>query len=310
MRSETAKGPDHADLVRQRVCASGRLAPNRAKIWCHDGVDAITDETRIATNAANWDARTPVHVASEFYRRNPLDWFCDVEWADLGNLEGRDVLHLQCHIGTETHALAGKGARAVGLDISQESVRYARRLAAEANLDIEFVQGDVRHADKALDGRRFDVVYTGKGSLCYVPDLDEWASTIARLLRPDGLLYLVEFHPLLASLGLVPTTEGDNFVLHYDYLGGRGAVERDSTHTYTDGPAVDGVRTSYEWMHGIGEVVQATLDAGLHLGGLRELDEIPWRRWPDMIRTDSGWWRLPDSAPRVPLLYALRAHCP
>lgn len=297
-------------MSRSFLTGSPVSAAPSAVICSHVEVDAITDDTRVATNAQNWNARTPVHVSSDFYRRDPLDWFCDAEWADLGDLQGRDLLHLQCHLGTETHALAGKGARAVGLDISSESVRQARRLAIEAGLDIEYVEGDVRHAAAAVGGRRFDVVYTGKGSLCYVPDLDDWASAVASVLRPGGMLYLVEFHPLLASIGLVRVTEGDQLVMHYDYLGGRGAVERDATYTYTDGPAVDGCRTSYEWMHGIGEVVQATIDAGLQISGLRELDELPWPRWPQMIRTDSGWWRMPDSAPRLPLLYALRAHLP
>jgi SAM-dependent methyltransferase len=261
-------------------------------------------------NQANWDARTPVHLASRFYGLDqdldPARWFASFEWDDLGELTGRDVLHLQCHLGTETIAFARRGARAVGLDFSEASVAAARDIAAKAGADVEYVQANVYDAEQALSGRQFDVVYTGKGALCYLPDLDRWAAVLAQLLCPGGRLYLVEFHPLLNSLGPKPASgEGPELLLRHDYLAGDGAVHRDATHTYTDGPAVEGATDSYEWMHGISEVVNALIGAGLTIRRLRESDELPWPRWPQMVRTESGWWRLPQ--PRIPLLYGLLA---
>ncbi|MEO3747955.1 class I SAM-dependent methyltransferase [Plantactinospora sp. B5E13] len=273
----------------------------------HD-FDSTTRE-RMARIAANWDERTPIHAASRFYDvggRDPDDWFADHEWDDLGELTGRDVLHLQCHLGTETVAFARRGARTVGLDISGAAVAEARRIAADAGLEIEYVEANVYDAAAALAGRRFDVVYTGKGALCYLPDLERWARVVAGLLRPGGRVYVVEFHPVLTSLGLVPAGPDDRgLLLRNDYLGGRGAIELDATHTYTDGPALREATVSYEWAHGIGEVVTALTGAGITVRRLRESDEIPWPRWPHMVRTDRGWWRLPADAPRIPLLYAL-----
>ncbi|MER5910638.1 class I SAM-dependent methyltransferase [Streptomyces sp. NPDC001982] len=271
-----------------------------------------TDEQRrlMRANQANWDARTPVHVASRFYGLDqdpdPDRWFGAFEWDDLGEVAGLDVLHLQCHLGTETPAFARRGARTVGLDFSGASVTAAREIARTAGLDVSYVQADVYDAVEALDGRRFDVVYTGKGALCYLPDLERWADVIARLLRPGGRAYVVEFHPLLNALGPKPAPgEGPELLLRHDYLGDGGAVHRDATYTYTDGPAVEGATDSYEWMHGIGEVVNAFLKAGLSIRRLSESDELPWPRWPRMERTPSGWWRLPE--PRIPLLYGLLA---
>ncbi|MFF4183650.1 class I SAM-dependent methyltransferase [Streptomyces sp. NPDC001691] len=267
----------------------------------------------MASNEANWDARTPVHLASRFYAvadksADPARWFAAYEWQDLGDLAGRDVLHLQCHLGTETMAFAARGARTVGLDLSGASVSAARNLAAEAGLDVEYVQANVYDAAQALDGRRFDVVYTGKGALCYLPDLARWASAIAALLRPGGRLYLAEFHPLLTSLGPSPGPgEGDELLLRHDYVAGRGPVRRDATYTYTDGPPVRDATECFEWAHGLGEVVNALLGAGLRITALRESPELPWPRWPHMVPTPHGWWRLPDTAPRIPLLYALQA---
>ncbi|WP_210588687.1 class I SAM-dependent methyltransferase [Streptomyces sp. GESEQ-35] len=271
-----------------------------------------TDEsTRLMrANQANWDARTPVHLASRFYGLDqdldPDRWFAAFEWEDLGQLAGQDVLHLQCHLGTETLAFARRGARAVGLDFSEASVAAATGIAAKAGLDVAYVQANVYDAVEALEGRQFDVVYTGKGALCYLPDLDRWANVVARLLRPGGRLYVVEFHPLLNSLGPKPAPgEGPELLLRHDYLRGDGPVHRDATRTYTDGPAVEGATDSYEWMHGMDEVLNALTDAGLTVRRLRESDELPWQRWPQMVRTASGWWRLPE--PRIPLLYGLLA---
>ncbi|GLW46755.1 methyltransferase [Streptomyces sp. NBRC 14336] len=271
-----------------------------------------TDEQArlMRANQANWDARTPVHLASRFYGLDqdldPERWFAPFEWTDLGDLTGRDVLHLQCHLGTETVAFARRGARATGLDFSAASVEAARAIARKAGAEVAYVEANVYDAVTALGPARFDVVYTGKGALCYLPDLPRWAAVVAELLRPGGLLYLVEFHPLLNSLGPKPAPgEGPELLLRHDYLGGGGPVHRDATHTYTDGPAVEGATDSYEWMHGIGEVVTALTGAGLTVRRLRECDELPWQRWPHMVTADSGWWRLPE--PRIPLLYGLLA---
>lgn len=269
------------------------------------------DRTRqlMATIAANWDERTPIHVASRFYdvgAKDPATWFAGYEWEDLGELSGRDVLHLQCHLGTETAAFARRGARTVGLDLSGSAIAAARRIATDAGLDIEYVHANVYDAVAALGGRTFDVVYTGKGALCYLPDLDRWAGTVARLLRPGGRVYVVEFHPVLTSLGLVPRSPDDHeLLLRNDYLAGRGAIEIDATRTYTDGPPLRTATTSYEWAHGLGEVVTALVDAGIGITRLRESEEIPWPRWPRMRQTGNGWWSLPDAEARIPLLYAL-----
>lgn len=275
-----------------------------------------TTRSMMRTNEANWDARTPVHVASAFYgldgSRVASDWFAPFEWNDLGDLRGLDVLHPQCHLGTETHAFVQRGAKStVGLDFSAESLAAARRLAAEGDLEIDFVRGNVYDAREALGDRTFDVIYTGKGSLCYLPDLPKWAEVLAGLLRDGGVLYIVEFHPLLNALGPVPAPgQGEELLLRNDYLTGRGPVERDASRTYTDGPEVRGATTAYEWPHGLGDVIDAVAGAGLTVDRVRETDLLPWPRWKSMVRADGGWWRLPEGAPHIPLMYALHARKP
>ncbi|MEV0802128.1 class I SAM-dependent methyltransferase [Kribbella sp. NPDC050281] len=264
----------------------------------------------VAANEADWDARAPLHAASRFYSQPAEFWFADYEWEDLGPLEGRDVLHLQCHLGTETIAFARRGARTTGLDLSAKSLEDARQLAADAGVEVDYVHANVYDAVEAVQGRRFDVVYTGKGALCYLPDLEHWARVVRDLLKPGGALYVVEFHPLLNAMRPVSLPgDSDDLIIRADYLEGRGPIAHDSTVTYT-GDAVPGRQTSYEWMHGLGEVVTTLASTGFHVTSLRESEVLQWPRWPSMKQTAEGWWRLPDDAPRIPLLFAVKAVTP
>lgn len=278
------------------------------------GIEPWVEEMMLA-NQANWDQRTPIHLASAFYgvdgSREPDSWFADYEWSDLGDLAGADLLHLQCHLGVESVALARRGARVVGLDISGESVVQARGVARLHGVDIEYVQGNVYDAPDVLGGRQFDLIYTGKGALCYLPDLDVWADVVRRLLRPGGSLYVVEFHPLLYALGVVPPPDGgQELLLRNDFLSGRGAEKRDATFTYTDGPPLAEARVAYEWRHEVAGVVNALVGAGLVIDKIRETPKLPWPRWKGMVQDDDGWFELPGDAPRIPLLYAVSARRP
>lgn len=288
------------------------------------GLELVEHHSMMRANELNWDARTSVHIASRYYgldkdeAPDPSRWFAPFEWEDLGELEGRDILHLQCHLGTETLAFAQHGARTVGLDISSEAVAAATNVAVRAGIPVEYVHANVYDAAEELEGRQFDVIYTGKGALYYLPDLGLWAKTIARLLRAKGKLYIAEFHPLLNALRPRPHSgEGPDLVGHdyhaqdlvigHDYLA-NGAMQRESTHTYTDGPALQHATQFFEWMHGLDDVINAVVGAGLQIDALREVHQLPWRRWERMIPTRGGWWQLPEGEPRIPLMYALLAH--
>ena len=111
-----------------------------------------------------------------------------------------DLVHLQCHIGSDTIAWARRGARVVGLDFSDEAIAVATDLSKRCELDVEWVQANVYDAVEALRGRTFDGVYTGVGALGWLPDLKPWAEIVHSLLKPGGVLYLVELHPMWVAL--------------------------------------------------------------------------------------------------------------
>lgn len=266
----------------------------------------MTDDHRLDANRALWDERVPIHVASDFYDvagfRAGGPAIADFVAEAVGPVAGLDLVHLQCHFGMETLDWARRGARASGLDFSLPAIEAARGLAAELGIAARFVHGDV-HDAPALLGERFDVVYTGIGALCWLPDIAAWAAVVAALLRPGGALHLIEAHPAGEILG------DHDLTVALDYLGGE-AHQWDEPGTYADAAAVTRHNRSYEWIHPIGAVVSALLAEGLVIEALREYDHVLWARWPFMVRGEDGLYRVPPGTPRPPLMYALRARVP
>jgi SAM-dependent methyltransferase len=255
-------------------------------------------------NRSYWDSRVPVHVASRFYDvdgfiagRDPL---VPVEVEEVGEVAGRSLLHLQCHFGVDTLGWARRGATVTGLDFSAPAVEAARRVADDCGIDADFVQADVYDAPAALGGRRFDVVYTGFGALCWLPDIVRWAEVAAALLAPGGFLYVIESNPLIQVMA------DDDLSFERSYFE-RGPYRWSDAGTYTDGGEHLPATPTIEWAHGIGDVVSAVARAGLRVDFLHEHPFLPWARWPWLERDGDGTFRFPSDRPALPLTYSLRA---
>ena len=225
----------------------------------------------------------------------------------LGDVAGLRGVHLQCHIGTDTLSLARLGAAMTGLDFSPASLEIARRIAAEAGLDIDYVESDVYSAADLLGRNAFDLVYTGVGALIWLPDIRRWADVVAQLLRPGGRLFLREGHPVLWSLDENRT---DVIAFGYPYFEHPEPLVFEAYDTYVETDAVFSNVESREWNHGLGEVVTALLDAGLRLTMLVEHDSVPWEGLPGLMQVADGEWSLIEHGDRVPLSYTLQAEKP
>ena len=264
------------------------------------------------TNRESWDNRAPVHAGSPDYAFD--QFIADPEFLShvvrfdlrrLGDIRGLRGVHLQCHIGTDTISLARLGARMTGLDFSSASLEQARRLAEQAGSDVEFVQAELYDAPAVLEPGAFDLVFTGVGALCWLPRIHEWAQVVATLLKPGGRLFLREGHPVLWSLA-----ERDDGLLVIDlpYFETEQPNRWEDATTYVQTDEVLDVRASYDWNHGLGEIVSALLDAGLELTMLVEHDSVPWEAIPGrMEKLDNGEYRLPERRERLPLTYTLQA---
>ena len=259
-------------------------------------------------NRTMWDVKAPLHVASPVYDvagfkagRGSLRQH---EIADLGDVTGRDLIHLQCHFGLDTLSWARLGARVTGVDFSEPAVHAAARLAREIGVDACFVTSDVYDAPAAVDHRTFDIVYTGVGSLCWLPDMRRWAGVVRDLLRPGGQLYLFEFHPVKWMIeGGAPTA----VELRDDYFTPPAGYRDAGGVTYADATAPAAATPTIQWNHPIGEVVTALIQAGLRIDSLAELDRDVLRQWDMMERAEDGMYRMPPNRPSLPLMYVLRA---
>ncbi len=256
-------------------------------------------------NRAWWDERAPHHVASELYDvdgfRAGQSRLRPFERQELGDVAGRELVHLQCHFGLDTLSWARLGARVTGLDFSAPAVEAAARLAGEAGLDARFVCADLYDAVAAL-GRTYDIVYTGIGALCWLPDIPRWAGVVAELLEPAGVLYLVEVHPIVDMLGDEDLTVRHPYV-HDEPIAG----DEPGSYATAQGPPFANVATR-SWNHPLSRVIGSLIDAGLSLELLHEHPYTVYRRWPFMRQDPDGrrFW-LPDEYPALPLLYSLRA---
>ncbi len=186
------------------------------------------------------------------------------------------------------------------------ALEQARRLAAEAGDDVEFVESDAYDAVNALGAGAFDLVFTGIGALCWLPSIERWASVVEGLLAPGGRLFIREGHPMLWSLQ--DARPDGLLVVEYPYF------EREEPLVFTDGGtyvATDAVfeqNTTHEWNHGLGEVVTALLDRGMQITGLVEHDSIPWDGLPGQMQAiPMGEFRITDRPWRLAHSYTLQA---
>lgn len=267
----------------------------------------------IDANRANWDERATLHAARDGSGYGiqryveDLDALSDVVRFDrplLGDISGKRTAHLQCHIGTDTLSLARLGAKVTGLDFSENAVVEARRLAAEAGVEVDFVRSDVRDAANALPRGAFDLVYTGIGALCWLPSITEWAGVVDDLLAPGGTLHIREGHPVLWAMN----EDLPGLSLAFPYFEQATPLEWDDDSTYVEVAAPLKSTRTYEWNHGLGEIVTALLERGLRLDTLVEHDSVPWEALPGrMTPRSDGEFALTEQPSVVPLSYTIRA---
>lgn len=204
----------------------------------------------------------------------------------LGSLTDLKIVHLQCHIGTDTLSLARLGAKSVtGLDFSPASLTSARHLASQASSgpsSLTFIEASTYDAPNVLEPASFDLVYTGIGAICWLPSISLWAQTLSALLKPGGRLFMREGHPVVWALDDDKTQT--SVVMKYPYFETKEATVYQSKGTYVaTEKKVFGTGEAATWNHGLGEIVQALLDVGMMITGLIEHRSIPWRPLPGQM---------------------------
>ena len=264
-------------------------------------------------NRSLWDAWTAVHASGDFYdleafkaggvRLRPYE----VEL--VGDVAGKTLLHLQCHFGIDTLSWARLGALVTGADLSPAAIDLATRLAIELGfLDARFVLSNLYDLPANLDGR-FDVVYTSRGVLGWLPDIRAWAAVVAHFVAPGGIFFITEAHPVMNVFEDEGVRPGE-LKLAYPYWEHREPLVFPVQGSYADKSADVGVQTEHSWDHGLGEIVTALIDAGLRIETLVEHPFLDWST-DFLVEAEPGRYVLPEGAGgELPLMFSLRARKP
>jgi SAM-dependent methyltransferase len=268
----------------------------------------------LRSNRDLWDAWTKIHLGSEFYDvasfrtgERPIR-VADYEREEVGSVEGRTLLHLQCHFGLDTLSWARLGARVTGIDFSDEAIAAARALAAELDIPATFIQSDLYALPDVLD-EQFDIVYTSCGVLGWLPDIARWGRVAAHFIRPGGFLYLTEIHPVALAFQDEGVEPGE-LRLAYPYWSHPEPLRFEVKGSYADPEAPTEGLVEYGWDHSLGEIVTSLADAGLRLDFLHEFNFVRWPV-PFLVEGDDGRWRLPEGTKgTLPLFYSLKATKP
>lgn len=249
----------------------------------------------IKINQQAWDHRTTVHVDSQFYDiksflagKSSLN---PIELEQVGEVKGKSLLHLQCHFGQDTLSWARLGANVTGVDLSPQAISTANNLAQQLQLPATFIASDI-YAFGETNQQQFDIVFTSYGVLCWLPDLDKWAQTIAKSLRVGGEFHLVEFHPfhdVFAGYGYFPSQAPD--------------IEQEGTYTEN---CQGETNTVVSWQHSLSEVINALIKAGIKIESFNEFAYSPYPCFDGLEAVENKGFVYKVKNKAIPLVYAIK----
>ncbi|MBP2832167.1 class I SAM-dependent methyltransferase [Aquimarina sp. U1-2] len=259
-------------------------------------------ERYFKTNQQTWDRKVAIHAASSFYEieafkqgKSSLHTF---EIDALGDVSGKSLLHLQCHFGQDTLSWSRRGAKCVGVDLSEKGIELAQQLNQELGLDAQFINCNVLDTSLHIK-EKFDIVFTSYGVINWLPDLEPWGRMIAERLQPGGTFYMVEFHPLVWMFDYAEEKPTIKYKYHQSKV-----IYEEYQGTYADENAKI-TSKEYGWNHGLGDVISALVKAGLTIEYLEEYDQSPYAIFPGLKETENGMFETKDAL--YPLLFALKA---
>ena len=247
-------------------------------------IEDIHQANRIGWNEGAEAYEDDLRERTEFLRAGGTN-FCPPEHAFLKNLRVwcQRAIHLQCAGGTDTLSLWNHGAHEViGVDISERMLAVAQKKSHALAARARWVLADVLETPSDLDNTA-DLVYTGRGALCWIMDIEAWGKVVARLLKPGGRLYIFEGHPVANLWSL----EADHFELdpeYGDYFNKEPLADAGWPDTYIGdlGKPKQEHATKYERQWTLGDIVNAVIDGGLTVKRLEEHPDSFWNSHPNM----------------------------
>ena len=254
------------------------------------------------TNRETWNNKVAIHAKSEFYNidafkagKSSLNSY---ELSALGDVSGKSLLHLQCHFGQDTLSWTRMGAHCTGVDISEEAIALAESLNTELGLDAQFVRCNVLDTSKHVSDQ-FDIVFSSYGTIGWLPDLEPWARMISERLKPGGIFYIAEFHPIAWMFDYNVSPPKMKYGYHQKEV---IFDEYEGTYAQEDANLAS---KDYSWNHPLSEVVNSLIKAGLSIEYLNDHDGSPYDIYPDLVKNEEGFYELSEKL--YPLLFEVKA---
>lgn len=251
-------------------------------------------------NKAAWNLKAVVHYGSKFYDNDSFMQgrlsIPDLDRELLGDIKGLSAIHLQCHFGQDTISLSRMGAKAIGVDLSDTAIELAEKLAKECQTDTTFLCCDVYDLPE-IHPQQYDLCYSSYGTIGWLPDINRWASVVAKMTRQGGRFVFAEFHPIIWMY--------DDLLenIQFSYFNS-DPIEETIEGTYADRATPQTFKT-VGWNHGLSEVVQALIDHGFELELIREYPYSPYDVFHGMVKMDEGKYIIEKFGDKMPLVYAL-----
>lgn len=248
-------------------------------------------------NRIAWNEMARVHFKHPGYRvkefLNGASTLHSIEVAELGDVNGKSMLHLCCQFGLDTLSWARLGARVTGVDISDQSIELARQLVTESGIEGRFVRSDIMDLIGKIDDK-FDIVFQSYGTHCWIEDLHRWAQVVAHYLQPNGIFYIIDFHPITMLFE-------DEVTSYFE----KGPYRYQGEADYCDKSYIV-KHERVEWQHKMSDIVNALIESGLTIEQFNEFDMTVDPLHDDWIKRD-GYYYPPERPARYPLMFSIKA---
>lgn len=274
-----------------------------------------TYQSYFEENKQSWNKRTTVHKDSDFYDlesfKKGKSSLNNIELEEVGDVNGKTLLHLQCHFGMDTLSWAREGATCVGVDLSDEAIKLAKEINEELNLNTNFICSNIYDLKDNVEALRYysspsggdwegaDIVFTSYGTIGWLPDLDKWAEIIAYFLKPGGTFYIADFHPALWMMD-------DNLEkVKYNYFNTE-VITEEISGTYSDRTApIKSIE--HGWNHPFSEIINALIKHNMQIKLFNEFPYSPYNCFSNLEQGDDGMWRIKGMGEKMPMMYSIKA---
>lgn len=264
----------------------------------------------LKVNRDFWNKVVPLHTSSAYYNiedfKSGGSSLHTIEREELGNVEGKTLLHLQCHFGMDTLSWARLGARVTGVDFSEQAIALAQSLKRELGLEAEFVCSNIYDLPNMLSGT-FDLVFSSYGVLCWLPDVEQWANVIAHFLKPGGTFYIIDGHPLINIFSWEKDASSVREIQVSSSYFSSEPVQDEAEGTYAQSTLTIPMTRVIEWKHSLSSILNALIQAGLTIEFLHEFPTTDWALFPFLKQGEDNLWRLNLDEPQLPLLFSVKA---